>query len=82
MSDKIFWEDGSGKYGVVFENGHLKATRYGEEWRDLAGDNLVLSMLFAIEALDAELAIAIDYIQNSGVDWSEIKERVWRIRYE
>jgi hypothetical protein len=35
-----------GKYTVeYFEDGRLNALRYGEVWRDLAGDGLVLAML-------------------------------------
>ena len=42
----------NGKYTVIFEDsGGLKALRYGEEWRDLTGDGLVLSMLQEVEEL-------------------------------
>jgi hypothetical protein len=34
-----------GKYEVVFDEGKLYATRYGESWRDLCGDNLIYWML-------------------------------------
>jgi translation initiation factor 2B subunit (eIF-2B alpha/beta/delta family) len=42
-----------GKYTVINNNGVLKALRYGEEWRDLTGDNLIGAMLSEIERLDA-----------------------------
>jgi hypothetical protein len=32
----------------------FKALRYGEEWRDLTGDNLVLQMFFRIQELEEE----------------------------
>ncbi|WP_002145547.1 hypothetical protein [Bacillus cereus] len=43
-----------GKYTVVNElsdGGGLHALRYGEEWRNLAGDNLILAMFHKIEEL-------------------------------
>jgi hypothetical protein len=46
-----------GKYTVVNElesGGGFHALRYGEEWRSLAGDNLVLAMYEEIERLQAE----------------------------
>jgi hypothetical protein len=40
----------NGKYEVtVGMNGEAKATRYGEQWRDLTGDNLILFMAMKIE---------------------------------
>lgn len=46
-----------GKYTVIFEGlddgagSHFHALRYGEPWRDLNGDKLMLEMLFEIERL-------------------------------
>lgn len=41
-----------GKYTIIHENGcNLRALRYGEEWRNLIGDNLVLAMAQEIEEL-------------------------------
>lgn len=41
-----------GKYTIIHDNGcGLKALRYGEEWRNLVGDNLVLAMTNEIERL-------------------------------
>ena len=39
-----------GKYTYIFDNGKQKALRYGEEWRDLTGDNLIYWM--AVELND------------------------------
>jgi hypothetical protein len=38
---------GNGKYRVIFneKTGELRALRYGEEWRELIGDKLILVML-------------------------------------
>lgn len=42
----------NGKYTVQEENGtNFKAFRYGEEWRDLTGDGLILSMLYDYDDL-------------------------------
>lgn len=41
-----------GKYTVIHDNGRgLRALRYGEEWRNLVGDNLVMAMAQEIEEL-------------------------------
>lgn len=41
-----------GKYTVVLpEGGGLHALRYGEPWRDLVGDNLVLTLAQDVETL-------------------------------
>jgi hypothetical protein len=43
-----------GKYEVTgIETGHLKALRYGEPWRDLVGDKLVLALCHRIQHLEA-----------------------------
>lgn len=45
-----------GKYTVIDElgeGGGFRALRHGEEWRDLAGDNLVYAMFCEIERLRA-----------------------------
>lgn len=40
----------SGKYTVIHHNGtNFRALRYGEDWRDLTGDGLVLAMAQEIE---------------------------------
>jgi hypothetical protein len=45
------------KYTIVedLRNGVFKATRYGEEWRNLVGDNLILAMVSKIEEMEKEL---------------------------
>lgn len=53
MTDQIELE--GGKYTVVgIEDGRLRALRYGEEWRSLTGDNLVLCMAQEIRRLTEE----------------------------
>lgn len=71
-----------GKYIVKHENGaNLRAERYGEPWRDLCGDGLVLALVQRIETLEelrprlsfvdseviAEAAEVLQMIQDSGV---------------
>ena len=41
-----------GKYTVIMtKDGNLRALRYGEEWRDLVGDGMVLSLAQEIDDL-------------------------------
>ena len=42
-----------GKYTVIFEEetGAMRAERYGQPWRDLTGDGMVLAMLQKIDEL-------------------------------
>lgn len=66
--------DLQGKYTYIFDNGAQKALRYGEDWRDLTGDNLVYAMACRIEELDEQLVKAIKIIEDSGVDFDEVME--------
>ena len=68
----ITWEDG--KYGVSFNEGtgELKATRYGECWRDLCGDGLVLSMLYQIKEHEEVLDSVWGACEKYGVDIEEL----------
>jgi len=46
----------NGKYIVKHTNGvNLRAYRYGELWRNLAGDNLILALVNKIEKLEDKL---------------------------
>jgi hypothetical protein len=51
------------KYEVVIDwgNGGIKALRYGEEWRNLNGDNLVLAMAYRIQELEEKSKVSVDY---------------------
>ena len=51
----------NGKYTVVFEDGEFKALRYGEEWRSLTGDGMILSMLHEVERLRTIVAEVHDW---------------------
>ena len=44
-----------GKYEIKREGYRLIVYRYGERWRDLAGDNLIYWMLLEIEKCHADL---------------------------
>lgn len=45
MSDRNRIDVADGKYTVVgIEDGHLRALRHGESWRDLVGDGMVLAL--------------------------------------
>lgn len=48
-----------GKYTIQHENGaNLRCLRYGQPWRDLTGDKMVLAMADEIERLTAYKAAA------------------------
>ena len=56
---------GDGKYVVTHTNGcDLKATRNGVAWRDLMGDNLVMSLVDRIVELEAEMREAAAQAAN------------------
>ncbi len=45
----------NGKYTYIFDQNKHIALRHGEQWRDLTGDNLILSMAFKIEDLQEKV---------------------------
>lgn len=52
-----------GKYTVQHDNGvNFKALRYGEEWRDLTGDGLVLALVQRIRELEECLLDAKEWV--------------------
>ena len=64
-----------GKYVVTHENGKITATRQGEPWRDLTGDNLFYFMM--MELVDREekpearpIDLMTEYIRSLiGPEW-------------
>ena len=60
------------KYTVIedLNNGVFKALRNGEEWRDLIGDGLSLSMIQKIQELEEE-----NYILKNKVHELEFREK-------
>ena len=45
----------NGKYTVIYDENNqypMKCLRYGEEWRDLVGDNLIFWLCARIEELE------------------------------
>lgn len=54
------------KYKIIedLEHGIFKAERYGEEWRDLAGDNLILSLINKIQELENENSTLKDKLRR------------------
>lgn len=45
----------NGKYTVIYDENNqypMKCLRYGEEWRDLVGDNLIFWLCAKIEELE------------------------------
>jgi len=58
----------SGKYTYIFneQTGESKALRYGEEWQDLTGDSLVLSMAQEIERLREDKEDLLAELEDIG----------------
>lgn len=52
-----------GKYTVIQTDDGLRALRYGQEWRDLTGDGLVLALAQEVDELRDVLLYAQCYIQ-------------------
>lgn len=48
----------NGKYIVTMEDNKVTATRHGEPWRDLTGDNLVFHLLVLVADLECRLSIS------------------------
>lgn len=65
-----------GKYTIV-ENlleGEFECLRYGEKWRDLSGNNMVLSMFYRIKELESGLIQVYEEILNGNRDLDRILE--------
>jgi len=47
----------NGKYTIVedLNKGKFEALRYGDEWRNLIGDNLILALVYKIQELEEKL---------------------------
>lgn len=63
-----------GEYEVIFNEGtgELRANRHGVEWRDLTGDNLVLSMLMTIVDQEEKLLKKqFDTPVGKEYDWTD-----------
>jgi len=78
-----------GKYTVVNEleeGGGFRALRYGKEWRNLAGDNLVLAMAYEIEELREKLAETEDMLSNAfdginELEYEDLHDEVYEFLY-
>ena len=49
----------NGKYTVMYDENNqypMKCLRYGEEWRDLVGDNLIFWLCAKIEELEEKIS--------------------------
>lgn len=52
----------NGKYVITAKENQIKATRHGEPWRDLTGDNLIFFLLTHIAELQAPKAKTKTYL--------------------
>ena len=65
-----------GKYTIILpQDGGLHALRYGEKWRDLCGDGMVLALAQRIEELEETLLEIKDDLlaAKKGVEEAESK---------
>jgi hypothetical protein len=64
-----------GKYTVIQEaRGGMRALRYGEEWRDLTGDGLVLALAQEVDALRERVRYLERQLQSAAA-YKESKSR-------
>jgi len=57
---------GGGKYVVLHENGDgLRALRYGEPWREMPGDGLILALVRKIEELGEWVSVC-EHLPEAG----------------
>lgn len=67
---------GDGKYTLVHNNGaHFHCLRYGEVWRDLVGDGMVLALVQRIEELEEQVAELKQDLQVANDGLNELGER-------
>ena len=81
MSEKLRVTIEGGKYTVVqTEIGGLVALRYGEDWRDLTGDNLVFCLACRVDELDKDkTALKAELRQQAKANddnATELKQRI------
>lgn len=56
MSDMIKVSICDGKYTIIQDaSGRTNVLRYGESWRDVTGDNVILGAAYEIEKLQARI---------------------------
>lgn len=72
MTIEISLEDGKYTYRRDEETGEQTALRYGEEWRDLVGDNFVAAM--ADRILDLQHKLSEKSPAAKTVDWGMMEE--------
>lgn len=67
-----------GKYTVIQdERGHLKALRYGEPWRDLVGDNLVLALAQEVQELREAIAGSNKALLEAGKTIDQLNQALY-----
>ena len=47
----------NGKYTIIedLNKGKFEALRYGDDWRSLIGDNLILALVYKVQELEEKL---------------------------
>ena len=78
MTDQMRFDLCEGKYTYVLTADYKQyALRYGEEWRDLAGDKFVLALASELHEARAELAAAnanADGIMREALQWKDERD--------
>jgi hypothetical protein len=69
------------KYTVTFHNsGQLEALRYGDSWRELTGDGLVLAMLQDYDNLKQKSDIDSEQIESLLNEIAFLKNKLRKVR--
>lgn len=63
----------NGKYTVIQDaSGRLHALRYGQEWRDCVGDNLIFHLAHYVNDLRKLADDAITAEESQYIDWARL----------
>jgi hypothetical protein len=55
LNDMTYVNVDDGKYTVILGDNNLRALRYGEEWRDCCGDNLIFYLASELDEARKEI---------------------------
>jgi hypothetical protein len=69
-----------GKYTLIFNEatGEFKALRYGEPWRNLAGDKLILTLMYKLQQAEDLLREAYNLLDDDCYGYDEVHSAITR----
>lgn len=69
-----------GKYTILFNEatGEFKALRHGEPWRNLAGDKLILTLMYKLQRADELLQEAQGMMDDNYYGHDEVHSAISR----